>query len=42
VVATHLGLRPGERRQQVRTLLAHVAGDERSVTVLLGDFTSGS
>jgi endonuclease/exonuclease/phosphatase family metal-dependent hydrolase len=38
VLATHLGLRPGERRQQVRTLLAHVAGDERSVTVLLGDF----
>ena len=38
VVATHLGLRPGERRQQVRTILSHVEGDERSVTVLLGDF----
>jgi endonuclease/exonuclease/phosphatase family metal-dependent hydrolase len=38
VVATHLGLRPVERRHQVRTILAHVAGDERSVTVLLGDF----
>lgn len=38
VVATHLGLRPVERRHQVRTILAHVAGDEQSVTVLLGDF----
>ncbi len=38
VVATHLGLRPAERRHQVRTILEHVAGDERSVTVLLGDF----
>lgn len=38
VVATHLGLRPIERRHQVRTILSHVAGDERSVTVLLGDF----
>ncbi|HEX6240530.1 MAG TPA: endonuclease/exonuclease/phosphatase family protein, partial [Polyangiales bacterium] len=28
VVATHLGLRPVERREQVRTILAHVAGDE--------------
>lgn len=38
VVATHLGLRPGERRFQVREILKHVEGDERSVTVLLGDF----
>lgn len=38
IVATHLGLRPAERRFQVRTILKHVAGDERSVTVLLGDF----
>ncbi len=38
VVATHLGLRPGERRFQVRLILHHVEGDERSVTVLLGDF----
>lgn len=38
VVATHLGLRPGERRFQVRVLLERVAKDERSVTVLLGDF----
>src|SRR5206468_2359062 len=38
LVATHLGLRPDERRYQVRQILAHVAGDEQSVTVLLGDF----
>jgi len=38
VIATHLGLRPVERRFQVRKILEHVAGDERSVTVLLGDF----
>jgi endonuclease/exonuclease/phosphatase family metal-dependent hydrolase len=38
VIATHLGLRPVERRHQVRTILEHVAGDESSVTVLLGDF----
>lgn len=38
LIATHLGLRPGERRFQVKRILEHVAGDERSVTVLLGDF----
>lgn len=38
IVATHLGLKPGERRFQVRRILEHVAGDEQSVTVLLGDF----
>lgn len=38
VVATHLGLRPAERRFQVRRILEHVSGDEHSVTVLLGDF----
>ncbi|MBL8950895.1 MAG: endonuclease/exonuclease/phosphatase family protein [Myxococcaceae bacterium] len=38
VVATHLGLRPGERRFQVKLILNQVAYDERSVTVLLGDF----
>lgn len=38
VVATHLGLRPGERRFQVRKLLEQVSGDAQSVTVLLGDF----
>jgi endonuclease/exonuclease/phosphatase family metal-dependent hydrolase len=38
VIATHLGLKPGERRFQVRRILEHVADDESSVTVLLGDF----
>lgn len=38
VVATHLGLRPRERRYQVKRILEHVGGDERAVTVLLGDF----
>jgi phospholipase D1/2 len=38
VVATHLGLRPGERRFQVKLILHHVAGDESAVTVLMGDF----
>jgi endonuclease/exonuclease/phosphatase family metal-dependent hydrolase len=38
VVATHLGLEPSERRFQVKLILQHVAGDEDSVTVLLGDF----
>ncbi|MBK7861549.1 MAG: endonuclease/exonuclease/phosphatase family protein [Archangiaceae bacterium] len=38
VVATHLGLKPGERRFQVKLILHHVAEDEDSVTVLLGDF----
>ncbi len=38
VIATHLGLRPVERRHQVRTILSHVADDENAVTVLLGDF----
>jgi phospholipase D1/2 len=38
VIATHLGLKPVERRFQVRRILEHVANDEHSVTVLLGDF----
>jgi endonuclease/exonuclease/phosphatase family metal-dependent hydrolase len=38
VVATHLGLEPGERRFQVRLILQHVASDDGVVTVLLGDF----
>jgi endonuclease/exonuclease/phosphatase family metal-dependent hydrolase len=38
VVATHLGLKPVERRFQVRRILEHVADDESSITVLLGDF----
>jgi endonuclease/exonuclease/phosphatase family metal-dependent hydrolase len=41
VIATHLGLRPAERRHQVRALLATCArpdsSDERETSVLLGD-----
>jgi endonuclease/exonuclease/phosphatase family metal-dependent hydrolase len=37
VVATHLGLRPGERRVQVRRLLAACAAPFPGITVLLGD-----
>jgi endonuclease/exonuclease/phosphatase family metal-dependent hydrolase len=36
VIATHLGLLPGERRRQVQRILEVVSHDER-VTVLLGD-----
>jgi endonuclease/exonuclease/phosphatase family metal-dependent hydrolase len=38
VITTHLGLRPMERRLQVRALLRHLARDPQLVTVLLGDF----
>jgi len=38
VIATHLGLRPVERRYQMRRLLEHVVHDDEEVTVLLGDF----
>lgn len=38
VIATHLGLRPAERRYQVRKIVSSVAHDERSVSVLTGDF----
>lgn len=37
VVATHLGLRPGERRQQVRRLLALYESTPAALSVLLGD-----
>jgi endonuclease/exonuclease/phosphatase family metal-dependent hydrolase len=37
VVATHLGLRPGERREQVRRLLELFEGPGVDVAVLLGD-----
>jgi endonuclease/exonuclease/phosphatase family metal-dependent hydrolase len=36
VIATHLGLRPRERRFQVQRILEHAGRDERA-TVLLGD-----
>lgn len=37
VVATHLGLQPGERRTQIRTLLALLDREESDIAVLLGD-----
>jgi endonuclease/exonuclease/phosphatase family metal-dependent hydrolase len=37
VVATHLGLRPGERRRQVRRLLALFESGCADISVLLGD-----
>jgi endonuclease/exonuclease/phosphatase family metal-dependent hydrolase len=37
VIATHLGLSPGERRHQVRRLLEIASHDDAGVTVLLGD-----
>lgn len=38
IVATHLGLRPRERRCQMRRLLAFLDSLPADVTVLLGDF----
>ena len=37
VIATHLGLRPGERREQVRRILAAVERDSPHPTLLMGD-----
>lgn len=37
VVATHLGLRPGERREQVRRILANVERESPHPTLLMGD-----
>lgn len=37
VVATHLGLRPSERREQVRRILAAIERDTPVPTVLMGD-----
>ncbi len=37
VLATHLGLRPAERRQQVKRLLAAVEGERPQPTILMGD-----
>jgi endonuclease/exonuclease/phosphatase family metal-dependent hydrolase len=37
VIATHLGLRPGERRAQVRRLLAALEQGDPNATVLMGD-----
>ncbi len=38
IAVTHLGLRPGERREQVRRLCNHLAQQERKPLVLMGDF----
>lgn len=35
---THLGLRPGERRFQVRKLIEHLSPAERAPLILMGDF----
>ena len=37
VIATHLGLRPGERREQVRRILAHVEQESPRPMLLMGD-----
>ena len=37
VIATHLGLQPGERRTQVRTLLSLLDRRDSDIAVLLGD-----
>ena len=37
VVATHLGLRPGERREQVRRIIAAVEREAPRPTLLMGD-----
>lgn len=37
VMGTHLGLRPGERREQVRRILAAVERDNPHPTLLMGD-----
>ena len=38
VAVTHLGLRPGERRQQVHQLLEYLAKNGRTPLILMGDF----
>jgi len=38
IVATHLGLRPGERRYQMGRLLPVLEDPDAAVTILLGDF----
>lgn len=37
VAATHLGLRPAERRRQVRSLLGSIPQDPHGVSLLMGD-----
>lgn len=38
IIATHLGLRPGERRYQMRRILERLDSRAAGVTILLGDF----
>ncbi len=38
IVATHLGLRPGERRHQMRRILRMIDKTSAEVTILMGDF----
>ncbi|PKM37284.1 MAG: endonuclease [Gammaproteobacteria bacterium HGW-Gammaproteobacteria-10] len=38
VLATHLGLLPGERRRQVRRVLSTLASSTADVNIVLGDF----
>lgn len=38
VAITHLGLRPGERRCQVRRLIEYLSAGERKPLILMGDF----
>jgi endonuclease/exonuclease/phosphatase family metal-dependent hydrolase len=38
VAVTHLGLRPGERRQQVRRLIECLSAEQRKPLILMGDF----
>jgi endonuclease/exonuclease/phosphatase family metal-dependent hydrolase len=38
VAVTHLGLRPGERRHQVRRLIECLSAEERKPLILMGDF----
>ena len=38
VAVTHLGLRPAERRYQVRQLIKHLSSGDRSPLILMGDF----
>lgn len=38
VAVTHLGLRPGERRHQVRLLIECLSSEDRTPLILMGDF----
>lgn len=37
IIATHLGLRPGERREQVEKLMSLLAASSADIKILLGD-----